>query len=85
VTVRFDGVTGGLRPIGGAPLAQSFGVDGNEVLGATVDGDTVTLRLARPAEPGQQLHHGYGNRPALGLIDEADMPIPVFGPLPLAR
>ncbi len=84
VVVTFAGVTGTLRLTDGVGFADCFRVDGAGIAGGECDGDRVVLRLTAPVQPGAQVTYGLGNHCPLGLLDAADMPMPLFGPLPLA-
>lgn len=43
--------------------------------------DTVELLFGGKLPPGATVHYGYGKDPYVNLVDEANMPCPVFGPL----
>ena len=86
VTVGFERVNGWLVAPG---RVQGFTVMlGEETLWPTdarVDenGTAVVLTFAEPLPIGAELHYGWGLNPTCGIVDERDMPVPVFGPVEL--
>ena len=89
VRVKFSGVNGRLvaqgRPVGftlsegpdGPPIACVFKVE----LPADAP-DTAILWVERPPE-NPHLWYGRGFDPCANVVDEADMALPVFGPMPM--
>ena len=81
--IRFDGVNGALHSAAGLDLSKSFQVEGVDVLGAELDQpDGVVLRLSSSVSAGANVWHGRGFEPQVGLLDEADFLMPLFGPVP---
>lgn len=86
VCIRFSGVNGRIISSG---RWHGFTVlhDGTELLVKSCrvgpDGRCIEIVLFEPAPEGAELYYGWGLNPACGLVDEADIPVPVFGPLAL--
>lgn len=87
IRVKFTGVNGRLRAperIGGFSL---HGPDGQarplifRVIVDPQDGHSVLLYTQQPVPPGTLLRHGAGKDPFCNLRDEADLAVPVFGPV----
>jgi sialate O-acetylesterase len=89
VLVEFATVNGGLRHAGrlngftihnaeGRPVPLIFR---QRVLAGS--NNTVELLFGGKLPEGARLHYGYGKDPYLNLVDQANMPCPVFGPLPI--
>jgi sialate O-acetylesterase len=86
VEVKFDHVNGGLRPEGRAVgIVVYRGDDPVPPTRCEVGADRrcVVLEYADPLPAGAVLYYGRGLNPACGLADEADLPVPVFGPVSL--
>lgn len=88
--VRFDGVSGSLRPrarVGGFSVRSSAGVDRHLVQDAAVDDRdecSVVVSLRAPVGPEDGLCYGWGLNPPCLLVDSADMAVPAFGPVGVA-
>lgn len=89
ILVEFTSVNGRLRHTGrlngftihnaeGKPVPLVFR---QRILAGS--GNTVELLFAGKLPVGARVHYGYGKDPYLNLVDEANMPSPVFGPLPI--
>ena len=92
VYVEFRGVNGGLRSVGRATGFSLRKPDGTEVLAIfriVIDPEMpsrVLLEMGRgipntPLPPGTKLWYGWGTNPSCNLTDEANMALPVFGPM----
>lgn len=87
--VTFSGVNGGLSAQGRASgFALTPGAEGAEVPAllkqeiAADDPNTVVLWVAKwPENP--HLWYGWGLNPYCNIVDQANMAVPVFGPLPV--
>lgn len=89
ILVEFGSVNGSLRHTGrltgftihnaeGRPVPLIFR---QRILSGS--SNTVELLFGGKLPEGSRLHYGYGKDPYLNLVDEANMPCPVFGPLPI--
>lgn len=88
IRVSFDNVAGSFRTPGNArPSGFAIGdpVPDSFIYDASVSRDTVILRtnMFCGGIEGKFLYHGYGTDPYCNITDEADRPIPVFGPVRL--
>lgn len=89
IRVRFDGVHGSLAPgdgITGFSVLDADGNDTNAVYGGRVFADRpdeVVIGYWGAVEPGATLWYGRGCFPICNLVDEADSPVPAFGPVAL--
>lgn len=88
ITLSFKNVVGGLRA-NGAPSGFTL-VDGNyrdlnPFYKTTLAGNKVFLHTSLEDKQGAfKLMYGHGTTPHANITDERDMPIPVFGPVPVA-
>ena len=90
--VEFSGVNGSLQSLGrptGFSLRQPDGAEVVAIFRTVIDSDTphrVMLELGRgipnrPLPPGTQLWYGWGCDPYCNLTDDANLAVPVFGPM----
>ena len=89
ITVAFDQVNGKLTHIGRLNGFTIHNAEGKPVpmiyrqrISAS-NPNQVELLFGGKLPEGATLHYGYGKDPYLNLVDEANMPCPVFGPLPI--
>lgn len=91
ITVTFNDVNGGLAHTGrlngftihnaeGKPVPMIF----RQRISKT-NPNAVELLFGGKLPEGATLHYGYGKDPYLNLVDQANMPLPVFGPLPIQQ
>lgn len=87
LVVRFRHVVGGLRAAGrptGFVLVDAHGVGHPVFHTVTLQGSTAILEATQPIDPAAyRLMYGHGRGPYVNLTDARDMPVPVFGPIPL--
>lgn len=89
VLLRCAGVSGGWRPVDRMRGFEVRGPDGAPravVFDARVDRDdpsVIRLGLGRAPDDGEVLWYGCGLDPACDVVDDADMALPAFGPVPL--
>lgn len=86
VTIHFESINGRLLSTrrvygflvraGGGPILL-----GDCTLGA--DGSSVLLTFPEALPEGAELYYNYGHNPQGVILDEWDMPVPSFGPIPL--
>jgi sialate O-acetylesterase len=86
IEVRFDHVVGGLRAAG-EPSGFAL-VDGEHravpmIYRTVLDGDRVILESSAAERGDLRVMYGHGENPFANIVDGRDMPIPVFGPLPV--
>jgi len=83
VRVGFEHVNGSLTTPGRVRgFTVMLGDETRWPTDARVDrsGSAVVLTFADPLPAGAELHYGWGLNPACGIVDERDLPVPVFGP-----
>lgn len=89
VRMRFNGVTGRLMPaehVAGFSLRSADGTPSPCIYAADVDAadpSSVVLRCSGTVPPNLSLWYGWGLDPYCNLVDEADMAVPAFGPVPV--
>jgi len=89
VRVRFEGVNGRLWPdchIAGFSLRDDAGNEIAEFFDVMVDPEdptSVLCLLGKPIPPDAKLWYGYGLNPYCNLVDEEDMAVLAFGPMPI--
>ena len=87
VRVTFTSVNGRLHAAGRAsgfsihqgtsgPLPIVYAIDVDPT-----DGKSVLLRLTDKPPAGAVLHYGWGLDPYCNLVDDANLPVPAFGPM----
>jgi sialate O-acetylesterase len=91
VRLKFSGVNGKLVAEGrlsGFTVHDAAGAVATRLFKAFVDpsdGSTVLLYVQGKPDAILSVHYGYGKDPYCNVRDEADMPVPVFGPLPIQQ
>jgi sialate O-acetylesterase len=84
VEVVFADVNGSLAIAEGIELRRSFSITGNSIREALiVSQNSVKLLTERPVAGDQEIFHGRGFTPHIGLIDSAGFLMPMFGPVHL--
>lgn len=86
IRVPFTGIVGRLTERGRVVgVRVSAGESGVAIADCRVvpSGCGLLIALTEPLPSGASLHYGAGLSPTCPLRDEADMPVPTFGPLPL--
>jgi len=89
--VKFSGVNGKLVAEGrpsGFTIHDAAGVVKPMIYKTRVDPEdpaAVLLYTFGKLSPGMTLHYGYGKDPYCNLRDEADMAVPVFGPMAIPQ
>lgn len=88
VRVQFSEVNGGLRAAGRISGFSIHPADDAAALSVIykarvdpADSSAVLLSIGGKLPEGAKLHYGYGKDPYCNLRDEADMAVPVFGPM----
>lgn len=82
VEVVFAEVNGDLEIAHGTDLRRSFSITGNSIREATiVSRNSVKLLTERADTPDQEIFHGRGFTPHVGLMDGAGFLMPLFGPV----
>ncbi|MCE9616032.1 MAG: sialate O-acetylesterase [Lentisphaerae bacterium] len=88
VVVTFRHVAGGLRAAGaptGFSLVDANGHSHNVFQSTRLSGNRVILEATQKLDPATHaLMYGYGRSPYVNITDARDLPLPVFGPIPLA-
>lgn len=87
VRVEFSGVNGRLVSAGLPAGFCVIGPDGNlrvDMYKVRLEGDSILLILQEVLPPGCTVQYGRGTAPYCNITDEADMAVPVFGPMPIA-
>ncbi len=91
VKVKFSSVNGRLKSAGriaGFTIHDASGVPQPRIYKARVDPDdpsSILLYFFGKPIPGMSVHYGYGKDPYCNVTDEADMAMPVFGPIPIQQ
>ena len=89
VTVTFTHVNGGLKHTGrlnGFSIHDAQGKPVPLIFRQRVSAsnpNAVELLFGGKLPEGASVHYGYGRDPYVNLVDEANMPCPVFGPVPI--
>ena len=82
VEVMFAEVNGDLEVAQGIDLRRSFSITGNPIREAVIASkNSVGLVTERPVTADQEIFHGRGFTPHVGLIDGAGFLMPLFGPV----
>jgi sialate O-acetylesterase len=87
LVVKYSGVSGRLRAPGrptGFVLKQPDGETLDWIFKVELDPEqpgAVILRTTALPGPGVALYYGAGPAPYVNIVDEADMPLPAFGPI----
>lgn len=91
ITVTFGNVNGGLAHSGrlnGFTIHNAEGKPVPMIFRQRVsksNPNAVDLLFGGKLPEGASVHYGYGKDPYVNLVDQANMPLPVFGPLPVQR
>ena len=89
VTVNFTHVNGALKHTGrlnGFSIHDALGKPVPLIFRQRVSAanpNAVELLIGGKLPEGATVHYGYGRDPYVNLVDEANMPCPVFGPIPI--
>ncbi len=89
VRVTFDNVNGQLKPdchIAGFSLRADDGTEGPELFDVMVDPqkqNSILCLMGKSIPLGMNLWYGYGLNPYCNAVDELDMGVLAFGPVPL--
>jgi hypothetical protein len=88
IEVTLKNVSGGLtahgRPLGWT-LVDAAGADKHAVFQVRYKGNKAYVKLTTDEIGGCQIRHGGGSEPEINTYDGRGMPVPVFGPLPIAN
>jgi sialate O-acetylesterase len=87
VRVTFSGVNGRLVSAGepvGFTVLTGDGTVRTDLYRTRLDGASVMLHLMEPIPSGSMVQYGRGRAPICNITDEADLAMPVFGPMPIS-
>jgi len=88
IRVQFSEVNGRLHAPGrvsGFTIHKADGAPVSMIYKARLDGSNVILHVGGKLPEGATLHYGYGKDPYCNVRDEADMAVPVFGPMEIRQ